>query len=63
MSSGLVCVLVGVEAGGWAAGEGCLLCEKKSAPGLRDDGSDAPVFNYQGVITIRMSHLGVGAQV
>lgn len=37
-------------------------CEKKSAPGLRDDGSDAPVFNYQGVITIRMSHLGVGTQ-
>ena len=37
--------------------------EKKSAPGLRDDGSDAPMFNYQGVITIQMSHLGVGAQV
>lgn len=37
--------------------------ERTSAPGVQDDGSDAPVFNYQGVRPIQMSHLGVEAQV
>lgn len=42
---------------------GCSV-RKKSAPGLREDGSEALTFNFQGVLCIHMSSpLGVGAQV